>query len=98
MIDRIPIRLSRACTAAVLAAALAAGCSDAPDTPAAPIAAAPSPAECYTGPEDQPAHPRGVNRYAVALLDDPGGHAGALDEYAHCQYLPAELPPAADPR
>ena len=54
------------------------------------------PGDCYTTEADQPQHPRDTNRYLVALVGG-GAQAGALDEYAHCQFLPAINPEAADP-
>ena len=42
--------------------------------------------DCFTT-GSEPEHLRDVNRYAVALLDGRV-QAGALDEYAKCQYLP----------
>ncbi|MCY3805853.1 MAG: hypothetical protein OXG91_05070, partial [bacterium] len=52
------------------------------------------PGDCYTTEADQPQHPRDTNRYLVALTADD---AGALDEYAHCRWLPAINPEPADP-
>ncbi len=54
------------------------------------------PSDCYTTEADQPQHPRHTNRYLVALTAG-GAQAGALDEYAHCQWLPAMNPASADP-
>ena len=54
------------------------------------------PGECYTTEADQPQHPRDTNRYLVALTAG-GAQAGALAEYAHCQYLPAINPESGDP-
>lgn len=51
------------------------------------------PDDCYTS-EASPSVPRDTNRYAIALLQDAGAGAGALDEYAHCKYLPVLRPPA----
>ena len=53
------------------------------------------PGDCYTTEADQPQHPRDTNRYLVALTAG-GAEAGALDEYAHCQHLPAVNPESAD--
>ena len=36
--------------------------------------------------------PHDTNQYAIILLRDPGAHAGALDEYEVCQYLPVTNP------
>ena len=51
------------------------------------------PGDCYTTEADQPQHPRDTNRYLIALTADD---AGAQEEYAHCQYLPAQNPGSAD--
>ncbi|MCY3661603.1 MAG: hypothetical protein OXH28_02110 [bacterium] len=54
------------------------------------------PGDCYTTEADQPQHPRDTNRYLVALTAG-GAEAGALDEYAHCRWLPAINPESTDP-
>lgn len=54
------------------------------------------PGDCYTTEADQPQHPRDTNRYVVALTAG-GAEAGALDEFAHCRWLPAINPESADP-
>ena len=51
------------------------------------------PGDCYTTEADQPQHPRDTNRYVIARTADD---AGAREEYAHCQYLPAQNPASAD--
>lgn len=52
---------------------------------------------CYTTDDEKDATgaplPRDTNRYGLTLLKDPGAQAGFLDEYQHCQYLPAIRPP-----
>ena len=49
--------------------------------------------DCYTSEADQPQHPRDTNRYLIALTADD---AGALEEYARCQYLSAQSPESVD--
>ena len=51
------------------------------------------PSDCYTTEADQPQQPRDTNRYVIALTAD---EAGAREEYARCQYLPAQNPDSAD--
>ena len=51
------------------------------------------PGDCYTTEADQPQHPRDTNRYVIALT---AGDAGAREEYAYCQHLPAQNPESAD--
>ena len=46
--------------------------------------------DCYTDDTDTGA-PRGVNRYAVALLRGTA-NAGELDEYDHCKHLSVIVP------
>ncbi len=98
--------------AIVVAAVCATDDPEAPETlgqPAEPVgqaaaavgqaggqAAGGDPGDCYTTEADQPQHPRDTNRYLVALTAG-GAQAGALDEYAHCQHLPAMNPESADP-
>ena len=52
---------------------------------------------CYTteGEKDSAGDPlpRDTNLYGLTLLKDSGAQAGLLDEYQHCQYLPAIRPP-----
>ncbi|MDE0653242.1 MAG: hypothetical protein OXI26_06290 [bacterium] len=83
-----------------LAAAIVVAAVCATDDPVAPEpVGAPGggdPGDCYTTEADQPQHPRDTNRYLVALTSDDAD-AGALDEYAHCQHLPATNPESADP-
>ena len=83
-----------------LAAAIVVAASCATDDPevAEPIGqpVGGDPGDCYTTEADQPQHPRDTNRYLVALTAG-GAQAGALDEYAHCQHLPAINPESADP-
>ena len=50
--------------------------------------------DCYTTEADQPQQPRDTNRYVIALTADD---ASAREEYARCQYLPAQNPESADP-
>ena len=45
---------------------------------------------CYSTGDDNEWGLVGVNRYGLALLK-AGASAGALDQYAHCTYLPAVL-------
>ncbi len=95
--DRSPMRwlVWVALAAAIVVAAICA--TDDPEV-AQPVgqAAGGDPVDCYTTEADQPQHPRDTNRYLVALTAG-GAQAGALDEYAHCRYLPALNPASADP-
>ena len=95
--DRSPTRwfVWVALAAAIVVAAVCA--TDDPEA-AAPVGqpAGGDPGDCYTTEADQPQHPRDTNRYLVALTAG-GAQAGALDEHAHCQHLPAINPESADP-
>ena len=88
--------MRRLAPVALLAVLAAASCSS--DTPEATEAVGQpaDPGDCYTTDADLPQHPRDTNRYVVALTD-ADADAGALDEYAHCQHLPAMNPSSADP-
>ncbi len=94
--DRSPMRYL--VSVALLAVIGAAACSsDAPEAAETVGRSAGSdPSDCYTTDADLPQHPRDTNRYVVALTEGDAD-AGALDEYAHCKYLPAMNPSSADP-
>ena len=92
--NRSPVR--RLVPVALLVFLVAAACSSDAGEVAAPVgqSAGGDPSDCYTTDADLPQHPRDTNRYVVALTD---ADAGALDEFAHCQHLPAANPASADP-
>ena len=87
-----PSRLVWLAVSVVLVGLLGA-CSDGsegePVATPAPTAVQPIavPADCYT-PTDSTSGPSDTNRYAIVVIEDPGAHAGALDEYMHCAGLP----------
>ena len=94
--DRSPMRYL--VSVAVLAVIATAGCSNDVPEEAESVgrSASGDPSDCYTTDADLPQHPRDTNRYVVALTEGDA-NAGALDEYAHCQHLPAMNPSSADP-
>ena len=94
--DRSPMRYLA--FIALLAVIATAGCSNDVPEEAESVgrSASGDPSDCYTTDADLPQHPRDTNRYVVALTEGDA-NAGALDEYAHCQHLPAMNPSSADP-
>lgn len=89
--DRSPGRLWMwvALAAAIVVAAICA--TDDPEPSGPPTGGEVS--DCYTTEADQLQHPRDTNRYLIARTADD---AEALEEYAHCQHLPAQNPASAD--
>lgn len=92
-------RLLSLAASAAFAGLLVACADDSVEEPAAtpdPTVAQPAvdPVDCYT-PSDGAPGPADTNRYAIVLIEDPGAHAGALDEYMHCAGLPVVNPASA---